>query len=179
MTKFVSATYGSEAKANVAVQALLDAHVPPRDMTVAVSDGGSVHPVPLVYETRTNRSAFLGVTLGVFVGAVLGATGAIPGLSPSIPLATVQMAVLGAGIGLLLGAVRGIGWWRQHPDLPKRVNDHNGVVVGVSATPERVEELRPVFERTGGRDLTVTNRGPEEQDRDVIVRHFRQHSHPR
>jgi len=113
----------------------------------------------------------VGGLLGGLIGAIVGASGALVLLSHHPLLGALEGGFLGGVLGVVFGAVRGVGWWRQKVDLPAATPVRGNVLIGVSASRGRLEEIRPVLEQTGGKRIELSTRPADERARDEVIHH--------
>ena len=175
MPVFVHAAYASDEQAQVALQALLEAHVRPRDVHMVMHDGANIERVPVRYRTSTRKSAAIFGAIGAAMGAIVGASGLLSLLSSRVTLGAFEGLLAGAGLGVFLGFVRGVGWWRQEAQLPHHVPVRGAVLVGVSISPKRVKVVRPILEKTGGTEIEVSDHSTVERARQEVLQHQHQH----
>jgi hypothetical protein len=153
----VTGIFSDPKAAERAVRDLVDRHFEPEEISIVVSDREGSHEEPVEHETGIAE----GIAGGVAVGGVLGALGATlvatgvvvaPGLAlfASGPLlAAIQGAVAGAAAGYEVGALAGLGFWKDEAHIHAEALKENGIVVAVPADHEHAEHARAVFTEAG------------------------------
>lgn len=159
-TGVVAGVFREEETAARAVSRLIDAHFdPPRDLSVIVAYHKEHQDIPVDERFQIDRSAKVGALLGAALGAGgagLVAAGLVAGpvglLAAGPALAALQGAYLGGAGGFALGAVAGLGFWKDEAEF--RAADLHGVTwVGVHARGDRAEEARGILRDSGARHL--------------------------
>jgi hypothetical protein len=105
----------------------------------------------LVVERKTivRAGAILGVILGAASGLLILAC--FGWISLTSPFEALQAVIVGAAMGLFVGALGGIGYWKHAIDFPKGAFDNGAVLVGVATHRGRVEQARAVLRTAGAR----------------------------
>jgi hypothetical protein len=158
-TGTVAGVFADEAAADRAVARLVDAHFdPPRDLEVMVAHRRVHEPVSVEERFDIDRTAAVGSAVGGVLGgagAALVAAGVIPGLgllAAAPALAVAQGVVLGVAGGFAVGAVVGLGHWREETRFGD-AHVHGVAWVGVHARGARAEEARTILREAGARHL--------------------------
>lgn len=149
----VTAIFSDPQAAERAVRSLVDSHFNVDEISVVVSDREGPHDEAVEYDTGVAE----GATGGALVGGVLGilgaslvATGVVvsPGLAVFATgplLAAIKGAVAGAAVGLGVGAVGGLGFWKDETHIHAKALEQGGIVVAVPAEHEHADHARQVF----------------------------------
>jgi hypothetical protein len=155
--KLVTGTYADAAKANRAVDELIEAEFDADEISMVVADRTGGHEVMVEHDTGVAEGAAAGALLGGALGA-LGATLVATGLvaAPGVAvwaagplLGALRGAVGGAGVTGLVGALAGLGFWKEEASLHAEDLREGAVLIGVHADGERLEAAREIFRRTG------------------------------
>jgi hypothetical protein len=153
----VAGVFADEDEATQAIQRLTDAgfHAP-RDVSVIASHHREHQAVPVVDEPEVVH----GAEAGSAIGAVLAAAGAaLAGITvgpltmvASGPVvAALEAAFAGGAAGWAVGALEGLGVWKEEAEF-HATHIHDGVVwVGVHAVGERAEEARRILTEAGAK----------------------------
>ena len=162
MAGLVTGTYGDAEKAQKTIAALIEADFDVGDISVVVADRQGVHEVPVEHDTGVAEGVVVGGTLGAALGA-LGATLMATGVlaAPGLPvlaagpvLAALKGAVAGLGAGGLVGALAGLGFWKDAAELHAEDVREGAVLIGVHAERGRAEAARELFRRAGAERIT-------------------------
>jgi len=162
MLKPLTGTYTDAEKANLAVKELIDAQYHADEISVVVTDSSGRHEMPLEHDSGVAEGVTiggaLGATLGV-IGATLVATGilAAPGLrvlATGPLLAALRGAFVGLGAGGLVGALAGLGFWKEEAHVHAEDLREGAVLVVVHTEGDRLEGAREIFRRTGATRIT-------------------------
>ena len=157
MGHHVTATFGDPEAAERAVQALMEGHFAADEISILVADSEGRHEEIVEHDTGVAE----GVAGGVAAGAVLGALGATlvatgvvaaPGLTLLATgplLAALKGAAAGAAAGLEIGALAGLGFWKDEAHIHAKALEAGGIVVGVPADHERADHAREVLRDAG------------------------------
>jgi hypothetical protein len=153
VTHHVTGIFSDPDGAERAVRALIDGHFSPEEISVVVADREGAHSEPVEHDTGVAEGAVGGAAVGGVLGALgatLIATGVVaaPGLAVFATgplLAAIKGAVAGAAAGLELGALAGLGFWKDEAHVHAKALEKGGVVVGVPAEHEHAELARKVF----------------------------------
>lgn len=98
---------------------------------------------------------------GVAIGGLLGALGATlvatgvvvaPGIAvwaTGPVVAALKGALAGGAVGLPVGALAGLGFWKDEADIHAEGLKKGGVVVTVPAVHEHAEDARKIFAEAG------------------------------
>jgi hypothetical protein len=142
---FVTGIFASSELAHQGFQRLVEASFDPHEISVVRVHGQDVHAIPVDHKSGVP----VGVTTGAALGGGLGLAGAIAiggpvgfGFLASGPIfAALQGAVLGAAGGGLLGALAGLAFWWDEPDLETELR-RGAVFLGVIAEGVRARAAR-------------------------------------
>jgi hypothetical protein len=162
MAGLITGSYADAKKAQQAIAALIEADFDADEISVVVADRLGVHEVPVAHDTGVAEGATIGGALGAALGALgatLVATGvlAAPGLTVLAAgpiLAALQGAAAGLGAGGLVGALAGLGFWKDSADLHAEDVRGGAVLIGVHAEGARLDAVRALFLRTGATRVT-------------------------
>lgn len=155
MAEHVTASFSDAKTAEAAVQELIDGHFEPEEISIVVADKAGSHEEWVEHDTGVAEGAAGGVAVGGLLGAfgaALAATGVAPGLAlfaTGPALAALQGAVVGAAAGLEIGALAGLGFWRDVAHIHADALKEGGIVVGVPAEHERADAARRIFTAAG------------------------------
>ena len=153
----VTGIFSDAHAAERAVHELIENHFAAEEVSIVVTDREGTHEENVEHDTGVAEGAVGGVALGGLVGAVgatLVATGVIvaPGIAIFAAgplLAALQGAVAGAAVGLEVGALAGLGFWKDEAHVHAEALKKGGVVVAVPAEHEHAEDARKVFTEAG------------------------------
>jgi len=153
----VTGIFSNPKSAEQAVHDLIESHFAAEEISIVVSDREGSHEEPVEHDTGVAEGAVGGVAVGGALGALgatLVATGVIaaPGLTVFAVgplLAAIKGAVAGAAVGLEVGALAGLGFWKDEAHIHAEALKRGGVVVAVPAEHEHAEHARKVFTETG------------------------------
>jgi len=155
--RLVTGTYADSEKANRAVDELIEAEFDADEISVVVADKQGGHQVMVEHDTGVAEGATAGAVVGGALGAIgatLVATGlvAAPGIAvwaTGPVLGALRGAVGGAGFAGLVGALAGLGFWKEEANLHAEDLREGAVLIGVHAEGKRLEAARDIFRRTG------------------------------
>jgi hypothetical protein len=153
----VAGIFADEEHAARAVERLADAgfHAP-RDLSVIASHHREHQAVPVVDEPEVMHGGAIGGTLGAALaaaGAVLtGLTaGPLSMVAAGPVVAALEAALAGGAVGWAVGALEGLGIWKEEAEF-HATHIHEGVVwVGVHAEGERAEDARRILTEAGAK----------------------------
>lgn len=155
--RHIAAAFSDRRAAENAVRELVARHFNPRDISVVVTDRKGSHSEDVIHDTGIAEGVAIGTVLGGLVGATLAATGlvAAPGLAvwAAGPLRVALVAAAGAGLGFDVGALAGLGFWKDEVHVHADVLKKGGIIVGVPADHERAEYARHVLMAAGAEDV--------------------------
>ena len=161
MGHHVTGVFSDPQAAERAVHELIESHFSAEEISILVTDREGTHEEQVEHDTGiaegTTGGAALGGLLGA-VGATLVATGVIaaPGLvvfAAGPLLAALKGAVAGAAVGLEVGALAGLGFWKDEAHVHAEALKKGGVVVAVPAEHEHAEHARKVFTEAGADEV--------------------------
>lgn len=89
--------------------------------------------------------ALAGLFIGGPIAALLGLTG--------VAATAVSGAVTGAAAGGLVGALTGLGVSQEQAETYEKVVEEGGVLLGVPASFEQIDDARAILERNGGTNV--------------------------
>lgn len=150
MNRLVWGVFDSGEGARAGVEQLIEAHFPPDEIKVLMRDEEGFHDAPMHRKTAVPAGAALGAALGAAgaAGAVLvTGGGALLATGPAIAL--LQAVGMGGALGSIAGAMGGLSWWKDEPDVPEQA-DHDAqshVLVLVPVPEERSEEAQAALRR--------------------------------
>jgi hypothetical protein len=152
--RFVTGLFADPTHAADAFQRLVDASFDPHDISVLRVDGGdqTLEAVPVEHKSGVPA----GVTTGAALGGTVGVAGALAlagpiglGLLAAGPIVTaLQGAVIGVAGGGLVGALAGLAFWWDEPDLEQELRE-GAVLLAVTAEGERAEAARKALNESG------------------------------
>jgi hypothetical protein len=157
----VTGIFSDPRAAEAAVRELIEEHFDPDEISIVVSDREGAHEEPVEHETGVTVGGKAGAALGGVLGA-LGATLVATGVvaAPGLPvlaagplLLALKAAVAGAAVGLEVGALAGLGFWKDEAHIHARALAKGGIVVAVPAEHEHAEHARKVFRATGAEEI--------------------------
>lgn len=160
MAHFTHALLRDEQQAEAAVEALIDGHYRPQDVSVLLCDGGSLKEAPIVHHTGMGHDAARGVALGALVGATLSATGVVGVLAAGPLLAALEVAVVGGATGGLVGVLTGLGYWQSEAEFPETHLREGGILVGVLTDRARAPDAERILRDAGGSHVGTTDQKP-------------------
>jgi hypothetical protein len=150
----VTGIFSDPKSAERAVQDLIDSHFSPEEISIVVADRQGEHAEPIEHDTGIAEGAGAGAALGGALGALgatLVATGVIV-IEPAVALfatgpllAALKGAAAGGAVGLEVGALAGLGFWKDEAHIHAEALKQGGVVVAVPAEHAHAEHARKVF----------------------------------
>jgi hypothetical protein len=153
----VTASFSETRPARQAIEELIDSSVDPTCIRVLSQGEQNTRVAPVEYHTLVAEGAVIGSTAGAIVGALGLVLGAItfdvlgdPTLAAAGPWLTALhgAAALGA-FGGLLGALAGLGFWSEEPDLRADAQEHARILVAVSTPRIESGRIKRIFEHCG------------------------------
>jgi hypothetical protein len=158
----VTGVFSAPQSSERAVRDLIDSHFSPDEISIVVADREGTHDEEVEYDTGVAEGAAGGAALGGVLGA-LGATLIATGivvLEPELVvfaagplLAALRGAVAGAAVGLEVGALAGLGFWKDEAHIHAEALKKGGVIVAVPAEHEHAEHARKVFIEAGADEV--------------------------
>jgi hypothetical protein len=157
----VTGVFSDAQSAERAVRDLIETHFNPEEISIVVADREGRHEEEVEHDTGVAEGATGGATLGGVLGALgatLVATGVVVapqlGVFATGPLlAALRGAVAGAAIGLEVGALAGLGFWKDEAHIHATALKKGGVIVAVPAEHEHAEHARKVFVESGADEV--------------------------
>ncbi len=157
----VTGIFTKPPAAEQAVRDLIESHFSPDEISIVVADREGTHEEEVEHDTGVAEGATGGAALGGVLGAIgasLVATGVIasPGLAVFATgplLAALKGVVAGAAVGLEVGALAGLGFWKDEAHIYAEVLKKRGVVLAVPAEHERADHARRVFAQAGADEV--------------------------
>ena len=157
----VTGIFSDTHAAERAVGELIEEHFAPEEISVVVTDREGTHEEAIEHDTGVAEGAVTGVALGGVLGALGGglvATGVIaaPGLTVFAIgplLAALKGAVAGAAAGFEIGALAGLGVWKDEAHIHAEALVKGGIIVAVPAEHEHAEHARKVFREAGADEV--------------------------
>jgi hypothetical protein len=158
MSVLVWGVFEDGERARAGVEQLIEASFPPDEIKVLLRDEQGFHDVPMERKTAVPAGAAVGVTLGA-----AGAEGAVPltgggALLAAGPIAgLLQAAGLGGALGGVAGAMGGLSWWKDEPDVPEEADAQRDarVLVLVPVPEERSREAEAALRRAKAENAGV------------------------
>jgi hypothetical protein len=162
MGHHVTGIFSEPQAAERAVHELIESHFSSDEIGIVVSDREGRHAEVVEHDTGVAEGATTGVAIGGLLGALgatLVATGVVaaPGLTVFAAgpiLAAFKGAVGGAAVGLEVGALAGLGFWKDEAHIHAQALKKGGIVVAVPAEHEHAEHARKVFRASGADHVT-------------------------
>lgn len=157
----VTGIFSEPAAAEGAVRELIEAHFNPEEVSIVVADREGTHEERVEHDTGVAEGVAGGVALGGLLGA-LGATLVATGIltAPGFAifatgplLAAFKGAVAGAAVGFEVGALAGLGFWKDEAHVHAEALKKGGIVVGVPAEHEHADHARAVFRKAGADEV--------------------------
>lgn len=152
--RFVTGLFADAQQAGAAFARLVEARFDPHEISVLRFDerDQALEPVPVEHKSGVPA----GVTTGAALGGTVGVAGALAlagpvglGLFAAGPiLAALQGAVIGVASGGLLGALAGLAFWWDEPELERELR-RGAVFLAVTAEGARASEARGVLQAAG------------------------------
>ena len=161
---FAYGFFHSGLSATAAVQGLLNAGFASDNVGVLMlSDAGAgVTEAPIKHKTAIGLGICIGLLLGSTIAAFAG---------PSLGLLAFDgasshwaAAAVGGAAGALLGAVGGMGFWKEEVDIPQQALERGDVLVGVVIPGDQVQRANQALEQAGASSKTLSTRGEAETD---------------
>jgi len=161
MAHHVSGIFSEADAAEDAVRRLVDGHFNPEEISVVVSDREGSHRESVEWDTGVAEGAVGGVALGGLLGALGGTlvgTGlvAAPGLAVLAAgpiVGALKGALAGGAVGLEVGALAGLGFWKDEAQIHANALERGGIIVTVPAEHEHVEDARRIFSACGAESV--------------------------
>jgi hypothetical protein len=162
MSVLVWSVFRDGRSARKAVEALIESSFPPDEIKVLMKSRDGITDVPMERKTAVPAGVAAGATLGA-----VGATGAIlltggGALIAAGPIAgLLQAAGMGAALGSIAGAMAGIGWWKDEPDVPDAADEQADarVLVLIPVPDGREQEARGILREAGAERVDATSAG--------------------
>jgi hypothetical protein len=157
----VTAIFSDPQAAERAVRDLIEISFNNDEISIVVTDREGRHEEEVEHDTGVAEGATGGAALGGALGALgatLVSTGVVaaPGLAVFAVgplLAALKGAVAGAAFGLEVGALAGLGFWKDEAHIHAEALKKGGVVVAVPAGHDRAEHARKVFTEAGADEV--------------------------
>lgn len=150
---YVNANYSTMREADEAIRALLDLHVVPRDLRVMIPKGVKRKALPLRHATHVAGNTVAGGIIGVLAGAAVVASGLMGVDSSQLADVAVRGAMMGGAVGVLGGALRGLGRLDVRPKSDSESEEVRTVNVGVLTLPAHVDEVEETLRQAGGVEI--------------------------
>jgi hypothetical protein len=159
---YVTGIFSEPASAERAVHDLIESHFSAEEISILVADREGEHEEEVEHDTGIAEGATGGAAVGGALGALgatLVATGVIV-VEPELAifatgplLAALQGAVAGAAVGLGVGAIAGLGFWKDEAHIHAAALKRGGIIVAVPAEHEHAEHARKVFVEAGADEV--------------------------
>jgi len=157
----VTGVFSNPRSADRAVRDLIESHFSADEISIVVADRQGAHEEVVEHDTGIAEGATGGAALGGVLGALgatLVATGIIAapqlGIFATGPLlAALRGAVAGAAVGLEVGALAGLGFWKDESHIHAEALKKGGIIVAVPAEHEHAEHARKVFIEAGADEV--------------------------
>jgi hypothetical protein len=163
--KVVSGIYHDADRVTAAVRALLNESVPADSIGVTIRDAaGRRRTVKIGDEPGVLEGAKMGAWIGAGLGSVImfgaaiwTATATGEGLLPVGPFsAAISGALGGAGAGVMLGAIIGMGRWKGMPDLGPKMLETGSATVSVRSDA-LANKARQVLTENGAENVKTAD----------------------
>jgi hypothetical protein len=158
--------YSSVANAEQAVDRLVTAGFPSRNISVLLPDQRGTRDFAHEKDTKAPEGTTAGVTAGGAIGGTLGILAgigaiAIPGLGPFIAAGPIMGGLAGLGVGGavggLIGALVGMGIPEYEAKRYEGRIKTGGVLLSAHCdTPEEIERAKEILKRTGAEDVAAS-----------------------
>jgi hypothetical protein len=162
MSVLVWGVFEDGARARSGVEALIESSFPPDEIKVLMRSREGLEDVPMERKTGVPAGAAVGATLGAAgaAGAVL-VTGGGALLAAGPVVGILQAAGMGAALGGIAGAMGGLAWWTDEPDVPDAADERRDaqVLVFIPVPAGREAEAEQALRGAGARDAGVL--GPD------------------
>jgi hypothetical protein len=161
MGHHVTGIFSDLQAAERAVHDLIESHFSADEISIVVTDREGRHEEEVEHDTGIAEGATGGAATGGALGA-LGATLVATGVvaAPELAvfatgplLAALKGAVAGAAAGLEIGALGGMGFWKDEAHIHAEALKQGGIVVAVPAEHEHAEHARKVFTEAGADEV--------------------------
>lgn len=157
MAHHVTGIFSDPEAAERAVGGLIESHFNPEEISIVVADREGTHDEAVEHETGVAEGLTAGAAFGGLLGALgatLVATGIVvaPGLTVFATgplLAALKGAVAGAAAGFEIGALAGLGFWKDEAHIHAEALKQGGIVVAVPAEHEHADHARKAFSEAG------------------------------
>jgi len=159
--------YSSVAHAEQAVDLLVTAGFPSRNISVLLPDQRGTRDFAHEKDTKAPEGATAGVTAGGAIGGTLGVLAgigaiAIPGLGPFIAAGPIMAGLAGLGVGGavggLIGALVGMGIPEYEAKRYEGRIKSGGVLLSAHCdTSEEVDRAKEILKRTGAEDIASSS----------------------
>lgn len=157
MERTVTAMFANEAAAELAVQKLIGAGVPKKQISVVMRDTPHRHEIVQEDTADGARGVLTGAAVGGAFAALLGGALVFPGLIviAAAPLvATLAAGGAGAAAGSVVGLIVGAACGSQTREEYEREIECGAVLVGAHTERAQVARLRNVLEGAGGHSVS-------------------------
>jgi len=157
----VTAIFSDPSAAEEAVRELVDEHFNPDEISIVVADREGTHEEAVEHDTGIAEGIAAGTAIGGLLG-VLGATLVATGLvvAPRLGivatgplLSAFRGAVAGGAVGYALGALTGLGFWKDEAHIHAEALKKGGIIVAVPADHEHADHARKVFSNAGADEV--------------------------
>jgi len=158
--------YSSVPHAEQAVDVLVSAGFPSRDISVLLPDQRGTRDFAHEKETKAPEGTTTGVTAGGVIGGTLGVLAgigaiAIPGVGPFIAAGPIMGGLAGLGVGGavggLLGALVGMGIPEYEAKRYEGRVKSGGILLSVHCdTSEEIDRAKEILKRSGADDVAST-----------------------
>jgi hypothetical protein len=161
MAHHVTGIFSDPQAAERAVQDLIESHFSADEISIVVADRAGEHEEIVGHDTGVAEGAVGGATLGGVLGALgatLVATGVVVapqlGVFATGPLlAALKGAVAGGAMGLEVGALAGLGFWKDEAHIHADALKQGGIVVAVPGEHAHAEPARKIFAEAGADEV--------------------------
>lgn len=160
---FAYGFFHDETTAANAVQKLLNSGFDSEHVGVLMLDGSrGVSEVQVKHKTAIGTGMAVGTLLGAAVAAAT-----VPGLGLLAfggVFAHFAAAAAGGAAGTLVGAVGGMGMWKDEVDIPHQALERGDVLVGVLVPPDHAERADAALKEAGAVTTALSTRAEAEAD---------------
>lgn len=162
MSKLITGIFTSRERAEQAADELISSGFSPEDVSLLMSESTQGREFAVKRSTKAPEGAATGATIGGVLGAVAAGLAAVASISvPGLALVAAGPLVaaltglgVGAATGGLTGAMIGLGIPEHEAKFYTKEIEKGGILVGVYAHSDRVEEARDILNAAGADKVT-------------------------
>jgi len=162
MSRLVTGIFSSRARAEQATEELIGSGFAPEDVSLLMSDTTQGREFAVKKNTKAAEGAAAGASIGGALGAIAAGLAAVASLTvPGLAIVAAGPLVaaltgLGAGAaaGGMAGALIGLGIPEHEAKFYDKEIRKGGILVGVYAHKDRVEDAREILDTAGADKVT-------------------------